>query len=213
MTGSQRWSGVLLVVVLILACSPGPEPSGTDLSPIALENDPEMFQIEPAETLKLLIGDLEVTISKKAEYVLRGIPVSIKGYAGDSWRGKFSPCDVAAVWGELVAGDTYKKLKWSQSGRWYFWHYGDDFGHDNTFVARYSSNNHMIPATENLRRALRRMKRLVPFEASGFLVGITARRGDNNYWWNSSMSLNDSGDGSCEVLYVTSLKFGGCLYR
>lgn len=172
-----------------------------------------MYRLEFPETLSLKIGDLEVTISKKAEYILRGIPVSIKGYTRDSWRGILSPCDVAAVWGELVARDTYKKLKWSQSGRWYFWHYGDDFGHDNTFVARYSSNNHMIPATENLRRALRRIKRRLPFEAAGYLVDITARRGQNNYWWNSSMSLNDTGDGSCEVFYITHLKFGGNVYQ
>lgn len=204
---------LMAVWLVLLSCAPEPEPSGTDLSPIPLDHDPEMFQIEPAETLKLLIGDMEVRISKKAEYVLRGIPVSIKGYAGDSWRGKFSPCDVAAVWGELVAGDLYKKLKWHQSGRWYFWRYDNDFGHDNTFVARYSSNNHMIPATENLRRALRRIKRRVPLEAAGYLVDITVRRGENNYWWNSSMSLNDVGDGSCEVFYLTRLKFGGWVYQ
>ncbi len=213
MTVPKRWSGVLLAAALILACAPKPEPAERYTSAIALDNDPEMYRMEPPETESLTVGDMEVTISKKAEYILRAIPVSVKGYTGDSWRGKLSPCDVAAVWGKLVTGDTHKQLKWSQHGRWYYWRYGDDFGHDNAFVARYSSNNHMVPATENLRRALRRMRRGLPFEASGYLVDITCQRGDNNYWWNSSTRLDDVGDGSCEVLYVTELKYDGCVYR
>lgn len=213
MNGARGRLCAVAAAILMLTCIPKPEPCARDASAIAVDADPEMYRLEVPETLRFSVGDLEVRISRKAEYVLRAIPVSIKGYKGDSWRGKFSPCDVAAVWGKLADGDLYRELKWKQHGRWYYWRYGDDFGHDNSFVARYSSNSHMIPASDNLARALRRLKRRVPFEVSGYLVDVTARRGEFSYWWNSSLSLEDQGDGSCEVFYVTGLKYGGCVYQ
>jgi hypothetical protein len=39
----------------------------------------------------------------------------------------------------------------------------------------------------------------------GYLVNIT---GANGWHWNSSMSRDDTGGGSCEVLYLTRVKKG-----
>jgi hypothetical protein len=117
------------------------------------------------------------------------------------------------AWGDLARDGLYKRLSWSQNNRWYWWKSGSDFGHDDTFVVRWSSNTHIIPATRNLERAAMSLKRGRAAELSGDLVRVDAKKGERTYWWVSSMSRTDGGDGSCEVLYLRELKAGGKVFR
>jgi hypothetical protein len=193
-------------------CSPPAEPSYEDSSPIDLYNDPIMGIIENPETIECTQGELKWTLKLKASYQARGIVLGRKNYGG-GWNAIVAPCDVALAWGELVRDDLYKKLKWSQGNRWYFWHYGEDFDHDNNFVARYSSNNHIIPSTRNLTSVVKSLRNGDIVEFTGYLVDVSAKKGDNDYWWNSSMSTLDTGDGSCEVIYLTKIKIRDKVYQ
>jgi hypothetical protein len=80
-------------------------------------------------------------------------------------------------------------------------------------VARYSSNTHVIPATPNLARAAKSLHAGDVAELTGKLVFIKGKKGDYNCWWNSSLSRSDTGDGSCEVLYLERLKTGDHYYE
>ena len=55
------------------------------------------------------------------------------------------------------------------------------------------------------------MKRIMPgdhIKIKGYLVNVTASNSKNDViWWNSSTIRSDTGDGACELIYVTDLEF------
>ncbi len=154
----------------------------------------------------------DITITQKAAYTVRGIVVGRENYQS-GWNSLISPADVALCWGKLAENGTYKRLKWSQGNRWYFWKAGNDFGYNNDFVAQHSSNNHLIPATPNLTKAVKSLKEGDTVEMTGHLVDVAAAKKSQNFWWKSSTSTTDRGDGSCEVIYLTRLKVHGRIYQ
>jgi hypothetical protein len=202
----------MTLAFFLLSCAPAPEPTSIDNTPLNVLDDPWMEMSESPEILTRVIDGIDLEIKLKASYIIGGIVVTTRKYGGN-WRARLAPYDVAIAWGELVKDNTYKKLKWSQKGRWYYWRHGDDFTHDNNFVARYSSNNHVIPATDNLKRALGIMRRGDEAELTGYLVDINGKKNSETYWWISSTSVTDTGDGSCEVLYLVKMKLGSSVYE
>ncbi len=69
---------------------------------------------------------------------------------------------------------------------------------------------HMIPADENVRRALLAVGTGDRVRVHGLLVD--ARRADG-FYWNSSLTREDTGPGACELVYVEELQIGRKLYR
>ncbi len=197
---------LLAIATVFAAC--GPTPSGYDSGAIDTSNDPAQEALENAPPIEISRGGYDFVLAPKASYVIRGRVLGRENYH-DGWNALLAPCDVAMAWGELLKGDLYKQLDWSQSGRWYWWQYGQGFPQSNTWVARYSSNNHIIPATENLAKAAKALHAGDDAELTGKLVFIKVKKGDYNGWWNSSLSRSDTGNGSCEVIYLERLKTGG----
>jgi len=206
-------SGLLFGFSLLAAVSCAPKAEGiTDAEPIDIREDPLQRPLPPGDPICLNAGGYTITIRPQAEYRLRGIVLGRKNYGSD-WNSAVSPCDLAVAWGKMTVTGLYLKVDWSQSGRWYYWRYDDEFPFDNAFIARYSANTHAIPANQNVRAALLGIEAGDTVCADGFLVYVYASKGTDNYWWNSSLSREDAGDGSCEVMYINELRYRGKIYR
>ncbi|MCU0607600.1 MAG: hypothetical protein MUF78_09335 [Candidatus Edwardsbacteria bacterium] len=199
-------------LALLCCCSPRPVPTRTDRVAIDVLSDPGQQPPAAAALPSVAADGYDFTITPRADYIIGGIVVGRAGYSGD-WNSLLSPCDVAIAWGKLVRTGLHRRLRWSQSGRWYFWRYGDDFPFDNAFIARYSSNNHVIPATANVRAAVRALAEGDTVELFGQLVDVDGRGGGRAVWWRTSTSRDDTGDGSCEVFYVRRIKRRGAVYE
>ncbi len=200
---------ISLVIALTLSC--GPSPSGNDNSPINFLEPPSLEK-QDSRIVRLTRDGYNIAITQKAAYTVRGIVLSRENYYS-GWNSLISPADVALCWGKLAENGTYKRLKWSQGNRWYFWHPGNDFGYNNDFVAKHSSNNHIIPATPNLAKAVKGLKEGNVVEMTGHLVDVGAVKTSESYSWNSSVSAGDRGDGSCEIIYLTRLKVHGKIFQ
>ncbi len=122
----------------------------------------------------------DIAITQKAAYMVRGIVMSRENYYS-AWNSLISPADVALCWGKLAENGAYKRLKWSQGNRWYFWQAGNEFGYNNDFVAQHSSNNHIIPATPNLAKAVKGLKEGNAVEMTGHLVDVAAAKKSENF--------------------------------
>lgn len=210
--GPPRHLPLLLGLTLAAAlCACGPRATGFDASPVDVEGPPRQGAIEARRRWTMKTGGFDVVVTAKASYVLGGLVLGRENYHG-GWNAALSPCDVAMAWGDLVKDGLYRQLHWSQSGRWYWWEYGEGWAHDNVFVVRNSSNTHIIPADANLARAAKSLHRGDIAEISGQLVDIDGSRGEGEVHWHSSMSRTDEGDGSCEVLYLTRVRVKGKAY-
>jgi hypothetical protein len=62
---------------------------------------------------------------------------------------------------------------------------------------------HVIPANDDVARALSRVREGDRLRMDGWLVEVDAPDG---WTWRSSTTREDSGDGACEVVYACSLR-------
>ena len=201
---------VALLLLAAMAC--GPSPSLEDETPIDVSLAPEQTPVEGGEAFRTEAGGYEITITPVAHYVLRGVVLSRESYHA-GWNGDLSPCDLAVAWGDLAAGEAWRTLSWSQSGRWYFWRWSGPAPFPEDVIVRNSSNTHLIPASRNVRAAAQALGRGDVVELVGELVSVEGRRGAERVWWRSSLSRSDTGDGSCELLYLRRLRVDGKVYE
>ncbi len=200
----------LALFALLSAC--GPSPSGRAVEPLDVTRDPVQEEAVGILPFRVEKAGWSVTITPRATYTVRGVVLSVERYRFDR-NALLSPCDVALAWGPLAEGNLYRKIRWDQSGRWYWWAYSNDFPYDNAFIARYSANTHVIPATRNVGKAAASLKRNRPAELHGYLVDVDAARDGQSFWWHSSLTRQDTGDGSCEVLFLLRVVAQGKVYR
>ncbi len=198
--------------LLLVSVGCGPRPIAEDTSPIDVSQPPEQTAVDNADPIRLEADGYEFVITPLAHYVLRGVVVSSESYR-TGWNSNLSPCDVAVVWGELAADDAWQKLAWSQSGRWYDWRWHGQQPFTNEEVVRSSSNTHVVPASSDLASAARSLTPGDIAELGGELVRIDGRKGQGKVWWKSSLSRTDTGDGSCELLYLRRLRVNGKVYE
>lgn len=209
LTGVVRVT-LLLLVLALASCRA--TVADYDDKPIDVSRHPIQISVEKSPSIVFEKSGWKWMLTPKAKYTLSGLVLHRERYH-TGWNSIVSPCDVAMAWGPLVTDGTYKDIHWSQSGRWYWWRYGGDFPYDNAFIAKYSSNNHIIPGSPNLKRALSMIKRGRKCELQGLLVNVDGSKGGKKVWWHSSLSREDRGDGSCEILYLLRIKVNGKVYE
>lgn len=134
-------------------------------------------------------------------YSVKALVLSKKGYGDRS--SDLAPYDLALGWGPLSSKYTLDHMKISQSGRWYHYRYDAEFPMSPRKIIHNSANTHIIPADKAVLKALKDVKKYDTVSMQGYLVSV--RKPDGSFTWKSSTSRTDSGDGSCELFYVTSL--------
>ena len=80
-------------------------------------------------------------------------------------------------------------------------------------MVRHSSNTHVIPADRNLERAVRLLGSGDIAELAGELVRVEGRKDGRTLVWVSSLTREDTGDGSCELLYLCRFRYDGITYQ
>ncbi len=141
------------------------------------------------------------TITPLAHYQVTAVVLSRDRYRLD--RGaKLAPVDLALGWGPMSVASVINELSFSQSGRWYEYHYAGEPPLDSTAMSTHSANTHCLPANADIRQKLLNIKRHDLVGLEGYLVEVTAADG---YHWRSSLTRNDTGGGSCEVLWISAV--------
>lgn len=126
------------------------------------------------------------------------------------WQSTLSPLDLALGWGAMADPGVDRWIEWHQRGRWYFWYWSADSPYRNEAIRNQSANVHVVPATKNLTRALLALDPGDLVRLDGWLVDIQGEDGER---WGTSLSRTDTGDRSCELLYVTELLARGARYQ
>lgn len=144
----------------------------------------------------------EFVISPLAGFSLEARVLSREDYRFGA-ESALSPTDLALGWRQMAIPDFYERLDISQSGRWYFYRWGSEgppLPPDE--IIRSSANMHLIPSGPAVAEALSQVRAGQSVRVQGWLV--EARR-DDGWLWRSSLTREDSGDGSCELVYVCAL--------
>ncbi len=139
-------------------------------------------------------------IKPLADIALEARVLSYQTYSSDK-ESELSPIDLALGWGPMSKESVISEIDISQKGRWYFWE-TQNFPVSRKAIENNSANMHIIPANRLLAESLMDVQEGDIIRLKGFLVECS----QGNWKWKSSLTRNDTGDGACEVIYITDFK-------
>ncbi|MGA7949895.1 MAG: hypothetical protein WCA45_07020 [Thiobacillaceae bacterium] len=140
-------------------------------------------------------------IKPVADFSLQARVLSTKRY----YLGRaaaLAPIDLALGWGPMSDNAVLGRLDISQGDRFYFYRWTGRPPIARAEIIVHSANMHMIPADEEIRKRLERVRVGQVVALKGFLVDAQAPDGSH---WNSSMVRTDSGRGACELVWVKDI--------
>jgi len=140
-------------------------------------------------------------LKPRADIQIRARVLSREDYSwGD--EADLSPVDLALGWGVMSDQAVLDRISIKQSGRWYYTRYELPAPIPDQAIIQNSGNMHMIPANDWVRKKLKKIRRGDIVQLRGQLVDVD---GDSGWRWRTSLSRNDTGGGSCEIVYLQDI--------
>lgn len=172
--------------------------------------DPIQKEADGGTTMELDGYDIDITYMY--EYEIEGLVLTTNHHYWFGIDNDLSPIDVGLGWGDVAAYNNVIDFHWSQHCRFLYWKYksyediarvGDEYD-----VNIQSSNNHLIGSNSSIKRKIKRIHAGDHIKLKGYLVDIYGTKDDGTFFsWTSSTVRDDSGDGACELIYVTDVEW------
>lgn len=173
---------------------------------------PIQAELESADPIEWSRSGYDIVIQPKYSYRLEGLVTHTKDYDGDNPPNNISPKDVAVAWGKVAECNNIIDFKWAQDKRHVYMQYSAEAADlhlgGSTHAGAQFSNNHLIPANNDVKKEIDMIRRGDHIIIEGYLVYTTFYKDGRVYSrWNSSTTRYDSGDTACEIIYVTNVKW------
>jgi hypothetical protein len=190
----------LALLVIVLACLwPGKGPAYPP--GVLAPEEPEQRLIASGEPWQVK----EHTITPLADYHIRARVLGTERYWFDS-SSALSPIDLFVGWGRMSDQAILDQLSyWARRRGAEYRPKGHDWPIPFDEINSHSANMHMIPADAEVLHALRNIQTGDIVDMRGYLIEARTSRG---WRWRSSLSRTDTGEGACEVMWVTHLSTG-----
>ncbi len=140
-------------------------------------------------------------VRELAQYEISGRVLGRQNY----WFGKeseISPMDLALGWQGMSDQSNLDQIKFGYASRFFSWRTNSP-EMSPEFINTHSSNIHIVPANPEVKEALNHVQLGDLVRLQGALVEV---RGGDGWYWKSSLSRNDSGNGACELMWVTGVE-------
>ena len=122
------------------------------------------------------------------------------------------PWDFALGWSIMSDPQMLKGLKIKQTLRFYLYSWGPGYTTPQTEIKNNSANCHLIPASNNLLKVIKKIKKGDTIRIKGLLVDVSFEN-KRPYVWKTSLVRDDDGAGACETIYVESIVWNGVIYN
>lgn len=208
---------IILSIVAVLAVVgyfllQRPVVSEEDFTTIYTSLDPEQNPLLDPNNISVNSRGLDVMLKSIARYKITAVILSKKRYVSD-WTSIISPLDYALGWGDVAKPENLEHIEVRQTMRWYRYKFDNECAITQQYISAHSSNHHIIPANNNIRKAVLSAKKNDAIVLEGYLVNVSGKYKGGNVTWRSSETRTDTGNGSCEIMYVTSVKLDTNIYR
>jgi hypothetical protein len=169
---------------------------------VLLISDPVQAQLNSGANKRIIYEgkNKTVDIDKITQYKISAVVKSKRYYFFDA-ASEVSPVDLVLVWGKLDTKEINENIRYSQSGRWYYYRYDCKNFMDGEYISKHSANVHIIPKNKEILMKLMQVHKEDFVTLEGYLVKVHFSEGE----WKSSLSRNDTGNGACEIMYVESV--------
>lgn len=141
------------------------------------------------------------TLTAMAKYTIRARVLHTKHYWVDG--NDLVPYDVALGWGRMSDQSVLDHLEISQGNRFFFYQWQNAPPIPEKEIECHAANNHLIAASGSIARVIGGLYPGEIVTMQGYLVNASKPDG---FHWNTSLSRTDTGNGACEVFYVTGIK-------
>ncbi len=142
------------------------------------------------------------TIEPVASYDVRARVLSIERYRMGR-EADLSPLDFALGWGPMSDPAVLDRLSISQGDRWYHYRWEGAPPLEPSMMARSSANTHLVPADDSVKNRLLHVRKGEIVRLTGYLINV---KHPDGWTWRSSLTRDDTGGGSCELMWVTDLQ-------
>lgn len=186
-------------MALALACGSACAPVRERPAGVLAAAAPEQIAV-PDGAAPIAIGAFDAV--PLARFRVTARVLSTKRYATGR-EARIAPVDLALGWGRMSDSAVLSAFRISQSFRAFHWS-AAELPIPEDEIVRSSANMHLIPASDEVRRTIERVRvgDVVAFE--GALVEVFER--DRDWSWCSSLTREDSGTGACEVVLVERIE-------
>jgi hypothetical protein len=165
---------------------------------VLIKSEPQQV----AETDEASIAYRGFSLKPLAHFVIDARLLHSKSYHFDR-ASALVPVDLALGWGPMSDQRVLDQLKITQSMRFYWFEYRFPPPIPKEEIIAHSTNLHVIPATDEIAARCKSLRAGTLLELSGELVEAT---GPEIGTWRSSLSRTDTGNGACELMWVTDVR-------
>jgi len=161
----------------------------------------EPVQVNLASPKTITISGIEgpVNATLLAEYTVDGVVKGKQRYS--DYPSQISAYDFIMAWGDLPTKEVGNSVKYSQSVRWYYFRYFGDTPVTVDYISNHSANVHLIHQNAVVLAQIKKVDKGDRVTLHGYLVNVAFENGP----WKSSLTRGDTGNGACEVMYVTAV--------
>lgn len=213
-TSREKVTSILILISLfswvLLSVIRHPLPKPSEVLEEIIFEEPIQNGVTSSDITKQF-PDYTYNLHPVADYTLKGVVVSqhnTKSFTDISHEfDSINTKDLCLVWGENISNKSYRKVRFSSGDFTCYWRWNKPI--DPPFVNSSGSNNHIIPATKEIKNSIDAIGIGDQIELTGKLVSykitdnetgkILGERG-------TSTTREDTGNGACEVVYVTNAK-------
>ncbi len=199
-------------VITVLLFFDKPISVETDKSLLDAMQDPIQIDDINKPGITYQSGNLNLIYFPQASYEITAKVMSKKRYH-DGWGSKIGPYDLALAWGKLTQPEIKKFIKYSQMRRFYCFKCTWNCPLTTEYISRHSANTHIIPANDNIFKALKKVRKGEVIKLWGYLINVEGTYKSRDVNWRSSTTREDTGNGACEVMYVEKIRLKNNIYR
>ena len=195
---SDRWKPIAALLICIVGFAGMWSSRPIKREPGVLAPD----EPHQSETQQQPFAFKDYEITPQASYDIEARVLSVESYITDAGA-KLAPLDFAVGWGPMSDSAIIDHFKVDQGAR-FFTIYPDDEAIDLDTALKHAANMHLIPADGNVKRQLKKIKTGNIVTLHGRLVNVSRSDG---FFWHTSLTRNDTGNGACELMYVESVEY------
>ena len=207
----SRIVSIILLSIVLSNCDRA-KLTGIELDKIDLSQDPVQTPYASEESILKNVKDGSFALIRVAQYKVNGCVIS-KEYYSDGWDSLICPVDLLIVWGKLADPGYRRDITFTHGNRWYHYKWKEGNLVDLAYIITHSSNNHILPANGNIYRAIKQIKKKDQIVLEGFLVNVKGTFKNRPVSWNTSLTRTDTGNGSCELFYVSKVRIETKVYE
>lgn len=160
-----------------------------------------LFNLTPSKSAQIQLNlNISVTPLHPCKIEITARVLSAEHYTFGR-EADLAKVDLALGWGPMSDDVVLKQIGISQSNRVYYWHV-NTFPIPREAIGSNSANMHMVAADAQIEKTLQYIRPGQSVKIIGYLIQAKA---DDGWKWKSSLSRQDTGMGTCELVNVKTI--------